>query len=89
MGGFDTNGLSDTEMLLNPESFQAVGKVEGWSNEYEKCVGGINCTRGIHEPHNPCVFEQVEAEYRTRMHLFVDALCDGKDLEEALNEATV
>jgi len=29
-GGFDTWHLSDAEMLLNPLSFQAVGKTRGW-----------------------------------------------------------
>lgn len=33
-GGFDTTGMSDAEVFLNPKSFQAVGKVEGWNNPY-------------------------------------------------------
>jgi len=34
-GGFDTWHLSDAEMLLNPLSFQAVGKTRGWREKTE------------------------------------------------------
>lgn len=65
------------QVLLDPKAWQAVGKEEGWETD-DRCwgcrydEGATNDTPG----------------WKINMHRFIDALCDGKDLEAALNEAT-
>ena len=66
--------LEPSYTLLDPLAWKAVGKVEGWV-VYKKYKG----TRPVVD---------FEDEYKTRMHLFIDFLCDGLTLEEALDRAT-
>lgn len=68
-GGFDTTGMSDAEMFLNPKSFQAVGKVEGW--EQEECMDEeTNSWRN--------------GEWHDKMYAMIDTPCEGKTIEEYL-----
>lgn len=78
-------------VLIDPKSWQAVGKVEGWVRKEKYCP---TCkTKKPYKMCNGCNgyrFEMIETEplFRFRMHRFIDALCDGKDLEQSLDIAT-
>lgn len=56
--------------LLDPEAWKAVGKVEGWDKPItaEDRKLGLTLRRG----------------YLIRMHMMIDALADGKTIEEFL-----
>lgn len=69
-GGFDCASLSDSEILLNPKSFQAVGKVEGWE-EHSHAYGMVDMS-GWH----------------SNMHRMIDALAEGKTIEQYLESLT-
>lgn len=57
-------------VLLDPLAWQAVAKVEGWRQGFYE-YGSAN--------------EAVEmAPYMVKMHLMIDALCEGKTIEEYL-----
>lgn len=70
------------ELLLDPLFWQAVGKVEGW--DYPSFPYCPNCTefggRSYDCPMKHC-FCTNEA-WQTYMHRMIDALADGKTLEE-------
>lgn len=66
-------------VLLDPEAWKAVGKVEGWKfNERNQC-GGYNTsreTKGGIEAQKSCAHCQ--------MHRMIDARAEGKTIEEYL-----
>lgn len=76
----DANGSEYTiaieTMLLKPDVWQAVGKVRGWKNEPCKSPSWM------HEG-NIADYEKCE-EYRYHWHLLLDALAEGKTIEEYL-----
>lgn len=59
------------EILLSPESWKAVGKVRGWGmcTMYSYVTGK----------------QYREAVYLFNMHAFIDALCEGLSIEEAIS----
>lgn len=71
-----------SEILLDPLAWQAVGKVEGWSEGEENCRGSRECVKGKHELHNPCIWEIVEPDWKKEMHNMIGALIEGKTIEE-------
>ena len=83
-GGFDTWHLSDAEMLLNPLSFQAVGKTRGW--EYKLNGGG----KMIIDNSNPKERKEIAKEWGIKpdwqvyWYTFIDHLADGLTIEDAL-----
>jgi hypothetical protein len=72
----DANGTEYTQALpiwlLNKESWQAVGKVEGWK--------GIQW-HSIYEGFRPSSWTR---RYHYEMHRMIDALYEGKTIEEYL-----
>lgn len=58
------------QILLDPEAWQAVGKMRNWDNGVESCTTK-NCPDHTH--------------WRQNWHRFIDALADGKTIEEALS----
>lgn len=83
-------------LLLDPSFWAAVGKVEGWKDENCKDCGeelGRDEESGmIFCPNCPYLdsdkSQQLNYGGRKRMHRLVDALCDHKTLEEAVEIAT-
>lgn len=83
--------------LLDPKAWQAVGKVERWGKEPAK--GGIckhckvkthiqpsfdsGCNH-VHYPEACEVCNKNTADYKKQMHNMVDALAEGKTIEEFL-----
>jgi len=72
----DFCNLKLEQILLDPKFFQAVGKVEGWEkvgkckvcgNVEEKCTGQFIASR---------------KGWLSNMHRMIDALAEGKTLEE-------
>jgi len=68
--------ISIESILLDPLAWQAVGKCEGWKTDDEDW----GCEDSDNESNMP---------YQMKMHRFIDALCDGKDLSASLEDATV
>jgi hypothetical protein len=58
----------DAEILLDPLAWKAVGKVEGWPDEH---------WQGIYR-------EYAEKNAIARMHRMIDALAEGKTIEQYL-----
>ena len=91
---FSTKAL----MLLDPKSWQAVGKVRGWDRIFSMAsygttgetiadVGSVGCYEfdGVQEDDNSLP-ENPTPEWQYRMHRFIDLLIEGKDYESALSE---
>ena len=81
-GGFDTEGLSDAEMVLNPRSFQAVGKVENWKENH---FFAVIYAKGEGEEYwfdSNC--KNDEPEWKEKMHGMIDALAEGKSINQYL-----
>ncbi len=74
-----------SELVLDTEVWRAVGKVEGWEEDKEVCRGSIACIKGVDEKHSPCLWETIEADWKVNIHRMVQALIDGKSLEEYLS----
>lgn len=62
-------------ILLDPLSWKAVGKVEGWDGSTYENGKEYQQENGL-------------SKYIAFMHLFIDHLCDGLNQEEALDKAT-
>jgi len=56
--------------LLAPEAWKAVGKVEGWHDKFDGDVSGLR-------------YMSMEP-WLVNMHRMIDALADGKTIEEFL-----
>ena len=65
-------------MLLDAYAWKAVGKVEGWC-KYAVCAldGESTCNRERH-------FAAYPGEYIYKMHRMIDALAEGKTIEQYL-----
>lgn len=57
-------------MLLSPRAWQSVGKMEGWKESYEYTYGRCSGWK--------------KAEWKTKMHAMIDALAEGKTIEQFL-----
>lgn len=69
---------STTEkVMLDPAAWQAVGKVRSWDNKFATSSGRI-------VPVYPGQENQVRPLWLHKMHGLIDALCDGKSIEEYL-----
>ena len=64
------------DILLDPEAWKAVGKVEEWTH-FGDCR--------YHPVGNLCPVCS-EGDYKDKMHRFTDARCEGKTIEEAIKE---
>lgn len=64
------------KILLDPEAWKAVGKVEGWFCEYHR--GDVKDGYSRHTMED-C------ADWKNKMHRMIDALADGKTPEEYLS----
>lgn len=62
---YDQSGI-----LLDPEAWKAVGKVEGWKEDTHYTVEGVRVREGTN--------------YVKNMHRLIDALAEGKTVEEYL-----
>ena len=84
-GGFDTSGLSDADMCLNPSFFQALGKTMGWD---EKLVVRRGTVIGNFVAPPNHVFEEVGfgmdrvPGWCWYMYRMIDSLAEGKSLTE-------
>lgn len=69
------------EALLNPLAWQATGKTRGWGLICTECLteGGerTSCSCGMSYP-------PTDYKWHWSWHRFIDALADGKDIEQAL-----
>lgn len=72
--GFDTTGLSDAEVLLNPKFFKALGKSEGW-------------VKGNFET-KEAIFKGNYEGWFVNMHKFIDNLAQDQDIATAFSNAT-
>lgn len=77
------------EILFDPRAWEAVGKVEGWESYWcvycnqqfsskEEAVDTLSTN-------DRCNHQELEDEapkYKNAMHAMIDALCEGKSLEE-------
>lgn len=69
-------------IFLDPKSWQAVGKVEGWDRQkphtYERIQNGkrITATRMPSKSSN---------NWKKKMHRLIDALCEEKSIEQFLH----
>lgn len=70
--------LHETDILLDPAAWEAVGKVRGWKFRFNlqghvewETKDGIK--QGSHVP-----------QWNYYMHCLIDALCDGKSIEQYL-----
>ena len=71
-------GLVNYEaVLLDPEAWKAVGKVEGWKGKVISQKIDPSTIEGVYEEY------AVEGWY-VRMHRMIDALADGKSIEQYL-----
>ena len=61
--------ISIHEIIVDPRAWQAVGKVEGWNKEH--CVG--NSIKGM-----------TKGSWLYYQHTMIDALAEGKSIEEFL-----
>lgn len=67
------------EILLDPEAWKAVGKVEGWCQEWSREIWSKEIT----------AWNETQTdlpEWQLHMHRMIDALADEKTIEEALSE---
>lgn len=82
---YSSSGINDWQ--LDPLAWQAVGKVEGWRERY--CKSGCGCPEpygdGSHE--FSCVWSG-ENEWHSKMHRMIDALAEGKSIEEFISTLT-
>lgn len=65
------------KILLDPFAWQAVGKMEGWPTEDDE---DRNCYCGACGYYKSCA-----NEWKENMHRMIDALCEGKSIEEFLS----
>lgn len=87
------------EILLDPRAWQAVGEVEGWKNICSSSYGcdgkaipatGLGKVEFLYQCSKCRGYLSTDTfPFRVRMHRFIDALCDGKDLSASLEDATV
>jgi len=73
--------LSDSQALLDPKFWQAVGKVKGWGDvHYEKCA-----EIDYHEfaDAGECDSES-RYEYKQKMYRFMESIAEHKTIDEAL-----
>lgn len=71
--------------ILDPEAWKAVGKVEGWGITDNKCNGcGYGGIHGwlISNPVQCPECRTSRAEYTDHMHRMIDALAEGKTIEQ-------
>lgn len=66
----DTRVLHQSDIFLDPKSWQAVGKVEGWEI-------------GVNFPILD-MYRDPQDEWQFKMHQMIDALAEGKTIEEFL-----
>jgi hypothetical protein len=68
-------------ILLDPLAWQAVGKVEGWSEAYE--YSGTDPSDGPDVNGETPVYVNSD-HWKARMHAMIDALAEGKTVEQYL-----
>lgn len=72
--------------LLDPLAWQAVGKTRGWpENEIYLCPDCETIGVGTGNHMQACKIKDRMYPWRTYLHRFSDALCDGKDIEASLS----
>lgn len=97
---------SINDIFLDPLSWQAVGKVEGWYEErmeiytrtegqsdvdalryVEDNLGVVSSlpTKESDEPVNYWPYTRGKKEWKKEMYRMIDALCEGKTIEEYLS----
>jgi hypothetical protein len=70
--------VSISEILLSPGTWQAVGKVEGWSDDY------YHLDFRIHDDSIVDVFEAHKPQWHFHMHRLIDALAEGTSVDTFL-----
>jgi len=88
--GWNEHKISKEQIFLDPKAWQAVGKVEGWIFGCNICTDPC-LTTGMASPSNfssECkrpkehMTEDYEHPWVKNMHQMIDALAEGKSLEE-------
>lgn len=67
------------EILLDPEAWKAVGKMEGWDSQWEVSTGLLNEYGDV-----PMSEGKIIDRWEYEMHRMIDALADGKSVEQYL-----
>jgi transcription elongation factor Elf1 len=83
-GGWKWNHKCDTpncdDIYLDPKAWQAVEKLEGW----DKVTSAVcPCCGTCNDMHPPKLWHDVSSFH---MHRMIDALCEGKSIEEFLKD---
>lgn len=80
-------------IMLDPNAWRAVGKVKGWKGDLIRMCNGCGVALrvneeptmdGKHGGKNGCGSDIIEydGQWLIEMHRMIDALCDGKTIEE-------
>lgn len=69
----------DEKIFLDPKAWQAVGKVEGWYDIHCEHCPKIDYSEYGEPGECECFAKD---EWKVKMHQMIDALVDGKTLEE-------
>ena len=83
--------ISIEQILLDPKAWEAVGKASGWTeicnnpdHGFIDAIGGETARLGcpVCGNNEDCVVESTRYKWRDKMHQMVDALAEGKTIEE-------
>ncbi len=87
LGGHDTGTYFESDILLDPLAWQAVGKVK-WRpmKKAQTMPARINGKRGAVVAHKRMMSYPRTNQWLKEQHRFIDLLADGKSIEEALGE---
>lgn len=92
-GGGNYSRIQPESILLEPEAWKAVGKVEGWVERCMDCDGDVvrkmtpeypNLPHGLSWCPNRCPRKNFMSGWHHKMHLMVTALAEGKTIEQYL-----
>lgn len=83
-------GITLEQIILDPLAWQAVGKVEGWNERGKHNMKGNNlrCSDCGEKPHvgtGVCYRNHKDSEWKNNMHQMIDALTEGRSLEEFIS----
>lgn len=76
--------LTNAEILLDPEAWKAVGKVEGWDRiiDYEFEEKEVFLYEGQEQKYDHRAGQMLQWKYN--MHRMIDSLADGQSIEDFL-----
>ena len=78
---YESDRTNDSEMMLKPSWWIANGKVEGWNDKCMVCKKDLIADNYFCE----CRIPQDIEGHIFKMHAMIDALAEGKSLENYIN----